>query len=248
MRERDGCERSCSSGARPPTKLAEAVQVDAKTVERWITKGRIPYRRHRFEVAAFFGVDESYIWPDALGRDEVAAVSESEIVAVYPHRWAVPRDSWDTSSARPSGDRRAGLLRACSSPRTRACRRFHRTGQGRACGSGSCSVTRTASDVTERGETEGIGDAHGRQGPQRPGAVPAAAGEPGWRSGCTARCCTTRSTVPMTSCWSTPTSTASWRNNAPVFHLRKIPGGEMASTYMDSFERVWDGATPYEGR
>jgi hypothetical protein len=36
-------------------------------------------------------------------------------------------------------------------------------------------------------------------------------------------------------------------NNAPVFHLRKIPGGEMASTYMDSFERVWDGAVPYEG-
>jgi hypothetical protein len=35
-------------------------------------------------------------------------------------------------------------------------------------------------------------------------------------------------------------------NNAPMFHLRKIPGGEMASTYMDSFERVWEGATPYE--
>jgi hypothetical protein len=34
-------------------------------------------------------------------------------------------------------------------------------------------------------------------------------------------------------------------NNAPVFHLRKIPGGEMASTYLDSFERIWDGATPY---
>jgi hypothetical protein len=37
-------------------------------------------------------------------------------------------------------------------------------------------------------------------------------------------------------------------NNAPVFHLRKIPGGEMASTYMDSFDRVWDLAAPYEGR
>src|SRR5580693_8978524 len=75
-------------------KLAEAVQVDAKTVERWITKGRVPYRKHRYEVAAFFGVDESFIWPDALGRDQVAAVSESEIVAVYPHRSEVPRDVW----------------------------------------------------------------------------------------------------------------------------------------------------------
>ena len=74
-------------------KLAEAVHVDAKTVERWITKGRTPYRSHRYAVATFLGVDESYIWPDALGRDEVAAVSESEIVAVYPHRWALPRDT-----------------------------------------------------------------------------------------------------------------------------------------------------------
>ena len=77
-----------------PDKLADAVQVDAKTVERWITKGRIPYRRHRFEVATFLGVDESYIWPDALGRNEVAVVSESEVVAVYPHRSEVPRDVW----------------------------------------------------------------------------------------------------------------------------------------------------------
>jgi transcriptional regulator with XRE-family HTH domain len=69
-----------------PARLAEAVQVDPKTIERWIIAGRVPYRRHRYAVAAFFGVDESYIWPDALDRDQVAAASESEIVAVYPHR------------------------------------------------------------------------------------------------------------------------------------------------------------------
>lgn len=57
-------------------------------------QGRLPYRRHRFEVASFLAVDESYIWPDALGRDEVAVVSESEVVAVYPHRSEVPRDVW----------------------------------------------------------------------------------------------------------------------------------------------------------
>ena len=32
-------------------------------------------------------------------------------------------------------------------------------------------------------------------------------------------------------------------NNAPVFHLRKIPGGEMATTYLESFERVWRRST-----
>jgi hypothetical protein len=36
-------------------------------------------------------------------------------------------------------------------------------------------------------------------------------------------------------------------NNAPVFHLRKIPGGRLASGYIESFERVWNGAKPLEG-
>jgi hypothetical protein len=34
---------------------------------------------------------------------------------------------------------------------------------------------------------------------------------------------------------------------APVFHLRKIPGGDMVSTCRKSYERVWNGAKPYEG-
>src|SRR5438067_13248856 len=42
-----------------PDQLAEHVRVDAKTVERWITRGRLPYRRHRLEVATFLGVDEA---------------------------------------------------------------------------------------------------------------------------------------------------------------------------------------------
>ncbi len=46
------------------------------------------------KAVTFLGVDESFIWPDALDRDEVAVVSESEVVAVYPHRSEVPRDVW----------------------------------------------------------------------------------------------------------------------------------------------------------
>ena len=75
-----------------PDKLAEHVGVDPKTVERWIVKGREPYRRHRYTIAAFLGMEEVYLWPDALTRDEVAAASQSEIVTVYPHRSEVPRD------------------------------------------------------------------------------------------------------------------------------------------------------------
>jgi hypothetical protein len=31
---------------------------------------------------------------------------------------------------------------------------------------------------------------------------------------------------------------------APVMHLRKVSGGSMVTTYLDSFERVWSQARP----
>ncbi len=35
--------------------------------------------------------------------------------------------------------------------------------------------------------------------------------------------------------------------HAPVWHLRKLPGGELAGLYIDSFEQVWETATPLDG-
>lgn len=35
-------------------------------------------------------------------------------------------------------------------------------------------------------------------------------------------------------------------SEAPVFHLRKIAGGELASTYLESFDKVWTNATPLD--
>lgn len=83
----------CSNAVSPPADLATALQVDPKSVERWI-KGRTPYRRHRYAVAAHLGVDETYLWPDALSSDQIATAAESEIINVYAHRWAVPSDLW----------------------------------------------------------------------------------------------------------------------------------------------------------
>src|SRR5690242_15790169 len=76
-----------------PMLLADRVGVDHKTVERWIA-GRLPYRRLRYAVAAQLGVDESYLWPGALSREQVWAASNSEVVAIYPHRSDVPLEAW----------------------------------------------------------------------------------------------------------------------------------------------------------
>ena len=77
-----------------PVVLGEEVGVDHKTVERWLS-GRVPYRRHRYAVAARLHLDETYLWPDALSREQVAVASDSEVLAIYPHRSDVPRDVWE---------------------------------------------------------------------------------------------------------------------------------------------------------
>jgi hypothetical protein len=36
-------------------------------------------------------------------------------------------------------------------------------------------------------------------------------------------------------------------SNATVFNLRDVAGGDMVTTYLESFKCVRGGATPYEG-
>ncbi|MQA10597.1 MAG: XRE family transcriptional regulator [Pseudonocardiaceae bacterium] len=75
--------------------VAKAVNVDPKTVERWITKGRLPYPKHRHKLAAMAREAESYLWPDAVAPERKVETSTAEVVRVYPHRNAVPVELWD---------------------------------------------------------------------------------------------------------------------------------------------------------
>lgn len=75
--------------------LAERLGVDPKTVERWITKGKTPYRRHQYATAAELKVDAATLWPDDSRTVTSAAdLSKAEIVTVYPHRHVVPSGLW----------------------------------------------------------------------------------------------------------------------------------------------------------
>jgi hypothetical protein len=73
--------------------LAAEVEVDAKSVERWITRGRVPHPRNRGKAARVLGLDESVLWPQ-LEDARARAVVSSEVLRVYPHRGAVPASSW----------------------------------------------------------------------------------------------------------------------------------------------------------
>ncbi|MFE7979940.1 XRE family transcriptional regulator [Streptomyces shenzhenensis] len=74
--------------------LADAIEVNPKTVERWITQGKVPYRRHQFATAAVLKVDVTTLWEDARTVDTAADLTKAEIGTVYPHRHTVPSGLW----------------------------------------------------------------------------------------------------------------------------------------------------------
>ena len=230
-----------------PDALGKQLGVDPKTVERWITKARIPYRRHRYAVASRLGVDEAYLWPDALSADQVAAASESEIAAIYSHRSVVPRETWERLFA--DAEREIGVLvysglflaedavlqktlvdKARSGVRVRLLLGDPESPQ-----------------VAERGADEGVGDA---QAAKIRNALVLSRRLRGI-DGAEFRF---HRTVLYNSIYRGDDVllvnthvygiTAA---QAPVWHLRKVLGGEIASTYLDSFERVWETAVPVPG-
>ena len=69
--------------------VAARLQVDPKTVRRWLD-GRLPYLRHRWAIAALVGMDEADLWPQI----RTTRTRPAEVVAIYPHRDAVPPDIW----------------------------------------------------------------------------------------------------------------------------------------------------------
>src|SRR4051794_32766682 len=85
--------RAILDGGLSTLDVAMEVGTDAKTVERWITNGRLPHPRNRAATARVLGVDELVLWPE-LAEPRARAVAGSEVVHVYPHRGAVAPGSW----------------------------------------------------------------------------------------------------------------------------------------------------------
>jgi transcriptional regulator with XRE-family HTH domain len=229
-----------------PAALGDRLGVDHKTVQRWIA-GRLPYRRHRYTIAAQLGVDEAYLWPGALSREQVTATSEGELLALYPHRTDVPHAEWERLFSEARRD--IGVL-ACSGLFLSEDSALKKILGDQA--SAGVRVRILLGDpasprVAQRGEDEGVGDAQAgkiRNALMQYRKLRAAPGVE-FRL---------HQTILYNSIYigddhllvnthlyglSAPT--------APVWHLRKLAGGEIASMYLESFEQVWDTATPIPG-
>ena len=217
--------------------------MDPKTVERWIS-GRIPYRRHRYLVAVKLQADETYLWPDALAPSEAADASESEILTVYPHRWAVPRDAWghlfDAAEQEIGVLVYSGMFLADDTGMHALLAR--KAGEG-------VTVRMLLGDpdseaVGTRGADEGIDDAMAAK------IRNAIVLYRGLRQvdGVQFRL---HSTVLYNSIYLAddellvnPHIYGAGASQAPVLHLRRVAGGSMVRTYL---ERVWSEARPLDG-
>lgn len=230
-----------------PDALADQLGVDPKTVERWITKARIPYRKHRYAVASRLGVDEAYLWPDALSADQVAAASESELLAIYSHRSVVPRDTWERLFE--DAEREIGVL-VYSGLFLAEDAVLQKTLADRARSGVRVRILLgdpESPQVAERGTDEGMQDAVAAKIRNVLVLYRTLRGIDGaeFRFHRTVLYNSIYrgddQLLVNTHVYGIPAA------QAPVWHLRKVAGGEIASIYMESFERVWETASPVAG-
>jgi transcriptional regulator with XRE-family HTH domain len=223
--------------------LAERVGVDPKTVRRWIA-GRLPYRRHRLNVAAILGVKETDLWPQTISRASLSEPSKTEVIATYPHRWAVPRAAWLQLFGHARHEigilAYAALFLAEDTGLVRLIADKAREG---------VAVQILLGDpdspcVSERGADEGIGESMAAKirnslvlyQPLRDLEQVEIR---------------LHDTVLYNSIYRAdddllinPQAYGIAAAHSPVLHLRQANNGDMASTYLDSFERIWSRATP----
>ncbi|GAA3129005.1 XRE family transcriptional regulator [Kribbella aluminosa] len=69
------------------TDVAAEVAVDPKTVRNWL-HGQLPQARHRAILTKLLGIEEERTWP------ELSGARQPDLVAVYPRRTALMRESW----------------------------------------------------------------------------------------------------------------------------------------------------------
>jgi hypothetical protein len=228
-----------------PHDLAARIGVDPKTVERWITQGRTPYPRHRREIAALVKESEPYLWPGALSADRRTEAAESEIVHVYPHRAAIPGETWTRlfSGAEEQIDVLVYAALFLPEQQPKLVKQLCRRAEGGThirflLGDPDCDA------VARRGDEEGIG-----------GAISAKIQNvlTFFESHASHGCVELRlhRTTLYTSIYRFDRDMLVNHHvlglpaaHAPVMHLRQLESGDLFTTYIDTFERIWAGAEP----
>jgi transcriptional regulator with XRE-family HTH domain len=229
-----------------PMDLADRLGVDHKTVERWIA-GRLPYRRLRYAVAAQLGADESYLWPGALSREQVSAASDSEILAIYPHRSDVPVEAWRRLFS--AAEREVGVLvyAGLFVSEDAVMRKIFADKAQAGVRVRMLLGDPDSEPVATRGADEGVDDAMAAKIRNALALYRTLLRTDGVEF-------RFHQTILYNSIYVGDDQLLVNTHvyglaaaEAPVWHLRKVAGGEIVSTYLESFERVWESAVPVQG-
>jgi hypothetical protein len=227
--------------------LALCCGVDVKTVERWLSLGRVPHRANRWDAARRLGVEESWLWPQAVTpRREGAA--QSELVRLYPDRASVPRETWTRLMAGVREEIAVLVMSGTFYQQTQPkIARMLADAAERGARVRLCFGDPAGEAVAVRDREEGLG---GTLAAKVRSALTyyreiAASGVIAVRlHACTLYASLFRyddEIVVNPHAFGEPASAN------PALHLRRLDGGQVAAHYMDSFERVWDTAKPWAG-
>jgi transcriptional regulator with XRE-family HTH domain len=225
--------------------FAEAVGVDPKTVERWITKERTPHRRIAVAAARRLGEDPVYLWPQ-LGSRVVTDENYGEVITVYTERSAVPNSLWLSllQGAQDSVDMLvyAGLHLPEEHPSwakeiQKRCEDGVRTRI--AFGDPECVQVRM------RGDEEGVGEGLAARIRYALAWHRPIFGSPNLNI---AFHCTVLYNSILRfddQMLVNPHIYGMPAFRAPILHLRRIDGGPLFSTYAECFEHVWAQSRPF---
>ncbi|MCU7731170.1 XRE family transcriptional regulator [Actinoplanes sp. KI2] len=216
--------------------VAAHLGVDPKTVQRWMA-GRMPYPRHRNALSRLTGWSPHDLWPE-LPRPAESAARHDEVCIVYPHRSTVPPDAWSRLFAKAENDicvlAYSALFLAEDIEVSTILRRRAEAGVRVRIALGQP----TGGHVADRGAEEGVGD--GMRARIRTALI---GFRPVVEAGAELRVHDTvlynsiyradDELLVNTHVYGHPAS------HSPVFHLRRQSGEGMATTYLNSFERVW---------
>ncbi|GAA3489235.1 XRE family transcriptional regulator [Streptomyces cremeus] len=219
--------------------LAEAAGVDPKSVERWVSRGRVPRRATAARAAGVLHEDVYALWP-ALRQPRAARAVSTELVALYEKRADVPVSAYVDLLA--SARTRIDILVYAAVFLHEAYPRLNdllaeRSAAG--CAVRICVGHPDSAQVRLRGEEEKFGD--GIESRCRLAALH-------YRrlvgtAGIELR---THGTTLYNSLYRADDQALInahvWGTNAyraPVWHLRRNGTGGLFDTYADSFESVW---------
>jgi transcriptional regulator with XRE-family HTH domain len=221
--------------------VAARLGVDPKTVRRWLN-GRVPYPHNRAAIADLVGAEESDLWPGASGT-LTARIRPDELITVYPHRSAVPREVWTRFFS--SAQREIGILSYSAlflAEDTGILRLIAK--KGRAGVNIRIALGDPESSHAARRGDEDIGDAAPAKIRKALALYQSVAGVQNVEIRLhqtvlyNSIYCADDQLIVNQHAYGIPAA------HAPVFCLRDAGGGEMIALYRDSFERVWAEAIP----